>query len=59
MSHDYCCCGSDKTIHWFCSEGDKEINADQGHGAYAEAIRSEKQEHTTSQFSIKIFFQQK
>ena len=34
MTLDYRCCGCDKAIHWFCSEGDKEINEGKGHGAH-------------------------
>jgi hypothetical protein len=30
MSLDFCCYGCNKAIHWFCSEGNKEINADKG-----------------------------
>jgi hypothetical protein len=35
---DYRCCGCDKSIHWFCSEGDKDINAEKGHSAHYHCI---------------------
>jgi hypothetical protein len=38
MTLDYRCCGCDKAIHWFCSEGDKEINEGKGHGAHYHCV---------------------
>jgi hypothetical protein len=34
MNHDYHCRGCDKSIHWFCSEGDTSLNELYGHGAH-------------------------
>ena len=34
MTLDYCCSGCKKAIHWFCSEGNKELNESKGHSAH-------------------------
>ena len=34
MNRDYRCIGCDKSIYWFCSEGDKQRNESLGHGAH-------------------------
>jgi len=34
MTRDYRCAGCDKSIHWFCSEGDSNENESKGHGAH-------------------------
>ena len=34
MNRDYRCIGCDKSIHWFCSEGDEQYNESLGHGAH-------------------------
>jgi hypothetical protein len=34
MNRDYRCSGCDRSIHWFCSEGDFEENERKGHGAH-------------------------
>jgi hypothetical protein len=51
MTHDYHCAGCDKSIHWFCSEGDSNENESKGHGAHywcSPCYSSQKQGHRNS-----------
>jgi len=51
MTRDYRCAGCDKSIHWFCSEGDSNESESKGHGAHywcSPCYSSQKQGHRNS-----------